>query len=107
MRVVTLPEVPYGATAVRPDWADLPAAVRDAISARLGAPVATATSAGGGFTRAFAALLTTSAGERVFVKAAPLEDPTAEWYAREAAVTAALPPEVPAARPRWTLAEAG
>jgi aminoglycoside phosphotransferase (APT) family kinase protein len=107
MRVVTLPEVPYGATAVRPDWADLPAAVRDPISARLGSAVTTVTSAGGGFTRAFAALLTTSAGDRVFVKAAPLEDPTAEGYAREAAVTAGLPPEVPAARPRWTLAEAG
>ena len=107
MRTVALPDVPYGATAVRPDWTDLPAAVRDAISSRLGAPVATATSAGGGFTRAFAALLTTGAGQRAFVKAAPLEEPIADWYAREAAVTAALPPEVPAARPRWTFAAAG
>jgi aminoglycoside phosphotransferase (APT) family kinase protein len=106
MRTVALPEVPYGATAVRPDWTDLPVAVRDAISSRLGAPVATAVSAGGGFTRSFAALLTT-AGERAFVKAAPLGEPIAGWYAREAAVTAALPPEVPAARPRWTFAEAG
>ena len=32
MRVVALPEVPYGATAVRPDWEDLPTAVRAAIS---------------------------------------------------------------------------
>src|SRR3712207_8793848 len=28
MRAVTLPEVPYGATAVRPEWTDLPVAVR-------------------------------------------------------------------------------
>jgi aminoglycoside phosphotransferase (APT) family kinase protein len=107
MRAVSLPDVPYGATAVRPDWTDLPTALRDAISSRLGAPVATAASAGGGFTRAFAAVLTTQAGRRMFVKAAPLEEPIAEWYAREAAVTAALPPEVPAARPRWTFTEAG
>jgi hypothetical protein len=107
MRAVSLPEVAYGATAVRPDWGDLPAALRDAISARLGAPVATATSAGGGFTRAFAALLTTTDGERAFVKAAPLTEPIADWYGREAAITAALPPAVPAARPRWTLEAAG
>ena len=107
MRAVSLPEVPYGATAVRPDWTDLPAAVREAISARLGAPVASATSAGGGFTAAFAALLTTAGGQRAFVKAVPLDHPTAHWYAREAAVTGALPDAVPAARPRWTLSEAG
>ncbi len=107
MRAVTLPEVPYGATAVRPDWTDLPTAVRAAISARLGAPVASATSAGGGFTTAFAAVLTTADGLRAFVKAVPLGHPTAPWYAREAAITAALPGAVPAARPRWTLTEAG
>jgi aminoglycoside phosphotransferase (APT) family kinase protein len=107
MRTVTLPDVPYGATAVRPDWGDLPVAVREAISVRLGAPVATATSAGGGFTRAFAALLTTGDGQRAFVKAAPLPEPIADWYAQEAAVTAALPSGVPAARPLWAFAEAG
>jgi hypothetical protein len=107
MRAVTLPEVPYGATAVRPDWEDLPTAVRAAIATRLGAPVASATSAGGGFTRAFAAVLTTTAGQSAFVKAVPLEDPTAQGYAREAAITAALPDRVPAPRPRWTLTEAG
>jgi Ser/Thr protein kinase RdoA (MazF antagonist) len=31
----------------------------------------------------------------------------ADWYAREAAITSRLPPEVPAARPRWTLTAAG
>jgi aminoglycoside phosphotransferase (APT) family kinase protein len=107
MREVALPDVPYDSTAVRPVWDDLPAAVREAIARRLGAQVAAATSAGGGFTRAFAAVLTTDTGERVFVKAAPAQDPTARWYAREHAITAALPAGVRAARPRWTLAEAG
>ena len=64
MRAIRLPEVAYGATAVRPDWDDLSASLRDAISARLGAPVAGAFTAGGGFTRAFAALLTTVDGDR-------------------------------------------
>jgi hypothetical protein len=107
VRSVSLPEIPYGATAVRPGWPDLPPGVRDAIAERLGSPVTSAVSAGGGFTRAFAAVLTTAAGERAFVKAAPHSDPVAGWYAREAVVTAALPPEVPAARPRWTLDSAG
>ncbi|GAA0431161.1 hypothetical protein Aca07nite_17770 [Actinoplanes capillaceus] len=107
MRPISLPDVPYDATAVRPEWCDLPRGVRKAIAARLGSPVVAARSAGGGFTRAFAALLTTGTGTRAFVKAARLDDPTAQWYAREQAITAALPGEVIAARPRWTLAEAG
>jgi hypothetical protein len=107
MRAVSLPEVAYGATAVRPDWGDLPTALRAAISSRLGAPVVRASTAGGGFTRAFAALITTADGGRAFVKAAPLTEPLAGWYAREAAITSALPAAVRAARPRWTLEAAG
>ncbi|MEU4423144.1 phosphotransferase [Actinoplanes sp. NPDC024001] len=107
MRPITLPDVPYDATAVRPDWSDLPKRVRTAIAARLGAPVTAARSAGGGFTRAFAAVLSTAAGTSAFVKAAPLRDPTSEWYAREHAITSALPLGVNAARPSWTLVEAG
>jgi hypothetical protein len=103
MRAVSLPEVAYGATAVRPDWGDLPAAVREAISSRLGSPVTSARTAGGGFTRAFAALIDTADGARVFVKAEPLGG----WYPREATITSALPAAVPAARPRWTLEAAG
>jgi aminoglycoside phosphotransferase (APT) family kinase protein len=106
MRPIVLPAVPYHATAVRPQWSDLPAALRDAISRRLGTPVVTARTAGAGFTRGFAAVLQTAAGDRAFVKAAPLTAPLAAWYAREAAITAALPPAVPAARPRWTLTAA-
>ncbi|MEV6306708.1 phosphotransferase [Actinoplanes sp. NPDC051861] len=107
MRPISLPDVPYDATAVRPNWSDLPKSVRNAISLRLGGPIIAARSAGGGFTRAFAAKITSQAGVEVFVKAAPLRDPTSHWYAREAAITAALPPGVTAARPRWTMTEAG
>jgi hypothetical protein len=105
MRPVSLPEIAYGATAVRPDWSDLPTAVRDAIARRLDAPIVAARSAGGGFTRAFAGTLETASGSRVFVKAA--SGNTAYAYAREALITSQLPPGVPAARPLWTLEESG
>jgi len=109
MATMRLPTVPYDATAVRPTWADLPTDLRSAITGRLGSPITWATSAGGGFTRGFAAVLTTAAGEQVFVKAASLAQQRhlSDWYAREAALTAALPTGVPAARPRWTLTTAG
>lgn len=107
MRPIALPDVSYDATAVRPNWSDLPETVRESITARLGSPVSVARSAGSGFTRAFAAMLETTTGNRAFVKAAPLTDPASQWYAREAAVTAALPREVTAARPLWTMTESG
>jgi Phosphotransferase enzyme family len=107
VRPISLPDVPYGSTAVRPRWPDLPESLREAIQARLGAPIVAAQSAGGGFTRAFAALLTTGSGGRAFVKAAPREDPNSQWYAREAAITADLPREIDAARPRWTMEDSG
>jgi aminoglycoside phosphotransferase (APT) family kinase protein len=106
MRPTSLPAVPYDATAVRPGFSELPAALRDAISLRLGAPVVAARTAGAGFTSGFAAVLETASGDRAFVKAAPLTVALSAWYAREAAVTAALPDPVPAARPRWTMAAA-
>jgi len=107
VRPISLPDVAYGATAVRPQWLDLPKSLRHAISARLGAPVVSAQSAGGGFTRAFAAVLSTSAGPSAFVKAASLQDLNSRSYAREAALTSALPPAVAAARPRWTMVDSG
>jgi hypothetical protein len=107
VRPISLPDVPYGATAVRPKWPDLPKSLRREISARLGAPIVEAQSAGGGFTRAFAAVLRTSAGTSAFIKAASLKDPNSEWYAREAAITSALPPAVDAARPLWTMVDSG
>lgn len=109
MAIVSVPPVPYGATAVRPGWADLPAELRTAIGARLGAPVTWATTAEGGFTRGFAAVLDTAAGNRVFVKAASLSDQRhlSDYYAREAAIGAVLPAGLRVARPRWTLTVAG
>ncbi|PWR07096.1 hypothetical protein DKT69_35410, partial [Micromonospora sicca] len=35
---ISLPPVPYDATAVRPAWAALPAGLRDAVAGRLGGP---------------------------------------------------------------------
>jgi len=105
--MISLPDVPYGSTAVRPGWSDLPEGLRQAISSRLGAPIVSARTAGGGFTRAFAAIVTTSAGLTGFVKAAPRQDPTADWYAREASITARLPPRVAAPRPLWTMVDSG
>ncbi|MEU1754323.1 aminoglycoside phosphotransferase family protein [Micromonospora matsumotoense] len=103
----TLP--PYHRTAVRPDWRDLPAGLRDAVTARLGAPVVTARTATAGFTGGFAAVLETAAGGRVFVKAADLtrQRHLADWYARELAVLARLPDGLPVPRPRWALDAAG
>jgi len=107
VRPISLPDVAYGATAVRPEWSDLPESLRQAIAERLGAPIATVRSAGGGFTRAFAAVLTTTSGLSAFVKAAPHQDPNSQWYAREAALTSALPSAIRAARPRWTMSDSG
>lgn len=109
MGVISLPDVPYGATAVRPSWADLPEALRAAIAARLGAAVVRATTAGGGFTTGFAGVLDLASGERVFVKASSLagEWHLSDWQYREVTITDALPADVPAARPRWSLTAAG
>ncbi|MCO1597361.1 aminoglycoside phosphotransferase family protein [Micromonospora sp. RHAY321] len=105
----SLPPVPYHASALRPSWSALPAALRDALADRLGAPVVTVRVAGAGFTRGFAAVLDTADGGRAFVKAAPAaEQPhLVDWYAREAAILDRLPAGLPAPRPRWTLSEAG
>ena len=109
MRVIPPPSVPYGATAVRPGWPDLPADLRAAVVARLGTQVIWATTATGGFTRGFAAVLDTADGDKVFVKAARLVDQRhlCDWYAHEAAIVAALPSSVPAPAVRWTLTTAG
>ncbi|WP_233579595.1 aminoglycoside phosphotransferase family protein [Verrucosispora sp. FIM060022] len=101
--------VSYHATAQRPGWAALPAAVRAALSARLGAPVVEARVATAGFTRGFAAVLRTADGGSAFVKAAAhAEQPhLVDWYAREAAILTRLPAGLPVPRLRWTLWEAG
>ncbi|TYC23762.1 aminoglycoside phosphotransferase family protein [Micromonospora sp. MP36] len=101
--------MPYEATAVRPDWAALPARLREAVSARLGGPPVAVRLAGAGFTRGFAAVLTGPDGGRVFVKAAALDTQRqlADWYFHEATILARLPAGLPVPRPRWALTEAG
>jgi Phosphotransferase enzyme family len=103
------PPVDYRATAVRPDWSRLPRRLRKAIERRLGGPVVAAATAGGGFTRGFAAVLTAEGGARGFVKAADLatQHHLADWYYHEVRVTDALPEAVAAPRPRWTATAAG
>ncbi|MFG2058863.1 phosphotransferase family protein [Micromonospora sp. NPDC048930] len=109
MPPISLPPVPYAATAVRPDWAALPGGLREAIAARLGGPPAAVRVAGAGFTRGFAALLTGPDGDRVFVKAAALADQRhlVDWYHHEAEILARLPAGLPVPRPHWALTEAG
>ncbi|SCL41982.1 Phosphotransferase enzyme family protein [Micromonospora pallida] len=109
MRAVSLPPVSYAVTAERPAWADLPAGLRDAVAARLGAPVRSARVASAGFTRGFAGVLESTDGARVFVKAASTaEQPhLVDWYAREIAILDRLPADLPVPRPRWTLHAAG
>lgn len=101
------PPTPYDRTSLRPTWTSLPEAFRHALRERLGSPVTSVRITGTGFTNGFAALLTTGDGERLFVKAAPEDQPVAGWYAREAAITSALPSGVPSARPLWSERLAG
>lgn len=83
-------ELDYGATARRPGFGALPAAVRRTITGWAGGRIDAVQLAGGGFTHGFAALIE---GPRpVFVKAIALDDPyIAPAYAREVEVLAALP----------------
>jgi aminoglycoside phosphotransferase (APT) family kinase protein len=96
--------VPYDATAVRPSWTELPPAVRARIEQHVGDPVARAQVATGGFTRGFAALVTSCAGVECFVKAASMDATpiAATSYATEARVLASLPAGVPAPRLLWS-----
>ena len=109
VRPISLPPVPYDATAVRPDWSALPAGLRDAVAARLGGPPVAVRVTGAGFTRGFAAVVETADGRPVFLKAASLDTQRhlVDWYAHEAAILARLPAGLPVPRPRWALTEAG
>jgi hypothetical protein len=104
-----MPAIPYHATATRPAWSALPAAVRAAIERELGAVVVAAASAGGGFTAGFAARVEGADGRRSFVKAESTErnQVIADSYRREAVINAALPAAVPAPRVRWQVEVAG
>lgn len=96
------PPTPYDRTSRRPVWSSLPSSFRSALTDRLGDSVASARVTGTGFTAGFAAVLTTSSSDRFFIKAAPLDQPASQWYAREAEFTSALPSLVPTARFLWS-----
>ncbi len=89
---------PYDATALRPGWDELPEPVRALILGWTGEPVEVR-SAGGGFTRGFAAALTDAGGRTTFVKAVPASvTHIAASYRREIEVHALLPAGAPAPR---------
>lgn len=100
------------ATAIRPDYTDLPVPVRRHIARELGGEPDTIRIAGGGYTKGFAARLRSGSGSELFIKAAGPETPMVrDMYREEALVTAALPTELPAPRLRfaadveaWTIA---
>lgn len=90
-------DVPHAATAQRPDWGRLPAAVREWVEARLGAAVRDAVSQRSGYTPGFASRLELVDGRRCFVKIA---DSGHDWlvrsYADEVAKRRLLPAGVAA-----------
>lgn len=103
------PSIPHGATAVRLQWYELPGLIRARIEERLGGRVVAVTSQDSGFSPGFAARLVIGRRQRVFVKAASVEDTPdlASAYRVEAETSARLPEEVPAPVLRWTFDEAG
>lgn len=97
--------VPHGHTAQRLSWAHLPPDLRGRIEEHLGSPVVESASQDGGFTPAFASILTCADDSRHFVKAASAtaQRPFAASYRAEAAVLSALPAQVPAPALRWSI----
>ena len=96
--------IPVGATAQRPEWAELPARVRAAVVEALGSVVARAESQTSGFTPGFASRLWLADGRTVFVKAANSRKSwLVESYALEAANLKLLPAAIPAPRVRRRL----
>ena len=103
--------IPVRATSRRPEWRDLPAAVRDEISKQAGSDVIQAASTGTGFTSGFASRLNLADGRAVFVKAVSTStDARVGWqitrsYREEIRKLRALPEAVPAPRLQWSLDE--
>lgn len=91
----------------RRPFGSLPADLRATIDTRAGSPVVAAESQPGGFSPGVAARLTLADGRRCFVKAVhPAANAHApDLHRREAAVVAALPPDVPVPRLRWSIDE--
>ncbi|MGW8567231.1 aminoglycoside phosphotransferase family protein [Isoptericola sp. NPDC055881] len=89
-------------TRARPAWTDLPAPVRGAVEARLGATVTAWASHDGGYSQGLASTLRTAQGS-VFVKAVGPEHPhTVGLYREEARRAALLPLGVPTPRLLWS-----
>ncbi|MFF4709600.1 phosphotransferase family protein [Streptomyces sp. NPDC001297] len=88
--------MPVPPSSGRLQWTDVPPLLRALLETALGAPVAEAVTPGGGFGHQLAAALRLDGGRRVFVKAAPDDDPLTGANVHEAAVLDALPPGAPA-----------
>ncbi|MFZ0891068.1 MAG: phosphotransferase [Thermoplasmata archaeon] len=90
-------------TGVRLDWPALPRGVRETIERHLDGPVRHVEIQHGGFSPAFAAILTSESGGEVFVKAgSPDPNPDVpQFYRQEWAIASALPEDAPAPRPLW------
>ncbi|MCX4902759.1 phosphotransferase family protein [Streptomyces sp. NBC_00878] len=88
--------MPVPPTSGRLQWTDVPTPLRARLEDALGAPVTDTVTPAGGFGHQLAAALTLEGGRRVFVKAAPDDDPLTAANVHEAAVLDALPPGAPA-----------
>ncbi|MEU8004700.1 aminoglycoside phosphotransferase family protein [Catellatospora sp. NPDC049111] len=88
------------ASGVRIGWADVPEHVRAQVEAILGDRVVAAVTQQGGFSPGTADRVRTAGGRRAFVKAVSTaqNERSVELHRREALITAALPPNVPAPR---------
>ncbi len=87
------------ATGVRRPWADIPAALRDELTAWLGSPIVEAVTQPNGFSPGVAVRIACADGRRVFVKAvgtAPNPHAIA-YHRREARMLRALSPDAPVA----------
>ncbi|MBP2411406.1 hypothetical protein JOF48_000205 [Arthrobacter stackebrandtii] len=85
-------------TSHRITWAQLPPEVRAGVEQQLGEPVVEAVSQPGGYSPGSADRVRLASGRRAFVKAvsADVNATSVELHRREAAISAALPPGVPA-----------
>ncbi|NUU23164.1 MAG: phosphotransferase [Streptomycetaceae bacterium] len=95
------------ATAVRPNWHDLPVPTREAVVSLAGADVTAAESQGGGYTPGLATRLHLADGSRLFVKGIECGHPLSGTYRAEAELTAALPNAAPTPGLRWTVHTGG
>ncbi|MGW0205272.1 hypothetical protein ACWDZ8_05405 [Streptomyces sp. NPDC003233] len=102
MPTIITPHLRYDATAVRPQWEDLPQDVRRLTAQRLGGDVQAGASAGSGFTSGFAAVLRGTSGPQFIKVVKGLDNPVvADCYRREAVIKQALPAQIPAPHLQW------